>query len=362
MRGKRVLPRVHGIAVFGMLLILSACSHKKEGSQHSMSSPVSVDGLQLQEVPFINTYVASGTVVANEFVELHPEVAGRITSLNIPEGRMVQAGTLLATLFNDDLKAQLSKTQAQLALAQQTEQRMKTLLDAQGTSQQEYDNAVNQVNSLQADEAVLNAQIRKTEIVAPFSGVVGLRNVSPGAYVSPQDVITTIQEPGHLRVDFTLPEEEGNLVHTHEIVEVASEGSDSTQPAEIIAIEPQVDVATRNLKIRAEFKKSNPGLNAGAFVRVMIDENKNARSLMIPSNAIIPDSRGSLVVFVKDGKADFRIVQTGGRTSSWVEISQGASAGDTVAISGIMYLKPHAPVHMQSMKTYEQLGYSPTNH
>ena len=144
--------------------------------------------------PVTNIIEANGTVIANESVELRPEVSGRLTYLNVPEGKQIAQGTVLARINSADLEAQLQKSKVQLELAQKTEERLRKLLDVQGINQSDYDAVVNQVNSLKADIAYTQTLIDKTVIRAPFSGTVGLRQVSPGAYVSPATIIATIQQ------------------------------------------------------------------------------------------------------------------------------------------------------------------------
>ena len=349
----------HTLLIFLLILAVTCISCKKQQTQQpqKQAGPVSVDALVLTPVSFVNDVEASGSILANEFVSLRPEISGRITSLNIPEGNYVRSGTVLATLFNDDLKAELQKEQSQLTLAQQTEQRLKKLLEAEGTSQQEYDNALNAVNSLKADIDATNAQIRKTIIAAPFSGTVGLRNVSIGAFVSPQDVITTIQETGQMKIDFTVPENLSPLVKKNGIVSVETEGDTILHLATVIAIEPAVSISTRNIKARAVFKEKNLKVNAGSFAKVLLNATNTAQSIIVPSNAIIPDSKGDLLVLIKDGKANFQLVETGERSSGWVQILGGAQPGDTVAVNGVLYLKPNGPVKINSLKTYDALGY-----
>jgi membrane fusion protein (multidrug efflux system) len=189
------------------LLSLGACGNKSknQSAKDKNQGPVVIDASIATLQGFTNSVEASGSVLAGEFVELKSEVSGRIVMLNIQEGRPVTEGTLLVKLFDDDLKAQLKKSQAQLDLAEATEKRLKALLAVNGLNQQEYDQAMIQVNNIRADMDFIRAQIRKTEIRAPFSGNVGLRTVSMGAYVTPQDVLATLQQTSLLKIDFVLP-------------------------------------------------------------------------------------------------------------------------------------------------------------
>lgn len=337
------------------VVIFTSCGKKGQAPPQSSPKTIQVDGLVLQAIDFSNDLEASGTIVSNEFLELHPETSGRITFLNIPEGKLVQQGTLLATLFNDDLQAQLQKLESQLILAQQTEKRLLELYHAQGVSQQEYDNAVNTVTSLQADINIVKADIRKTQIIAPFTGICGLRNVSIGAYVNNADIITTLQQQGNMKVDFAVPEDYSAVIKKGASVQVIFSNDTSIYDAVIIATEPQANIATRNIKSRAEFKNKNMQLNAGAFAKVLINTSANHKSIVVPSQAIIPDSKGNFIVLIKNNKAVFQLVKTGVRKNGWVEINAGASVNDTVAINGILYLKPNTAAKIASLKTYQEL-------
>lgn len=335
-------------------IFIFSCSKKQEVTQQK-SSTVSVDAMILQPETFENKLEVSGSILANEYVELKFEVSGRIISLHIPEGNVVQKGALLATLFNDDLKAQQEKLHTQLLIAQQTEQRLKALLDKNGVSRQEYDNALNTVQSLEADIQIVKAQIQKTQLTAPFTGMVGLRNVSVGAYVSPENVITTIQETGKMKVDFVVPENQSSVIQKNNTVQILSGKENYT--ATILAIEPQINTTTRNIKVRAVLNERHTALQPGAFAKVLIPSSDKSTAFIIPSNAIIPDSRGNMVVLIKNGKAKFQFVQTGVRHNNWVEISEGVEKNDTVAVNGILYLRPDADVQIKGIKTVTELGY-----
>ncbi len=169
-----------------LFVLCNACGEKKEVSKANLpeKQPTIVDVMIAQPVGLSDTIEANGTVTANETVELHPEVPGRLIYLNVPEGKQVQQGTVLARVNDADLRAQIQKSKVQLQLAEANEQRFAKLLDIQGVNQADYDAIVNQVASLKADIAYTNALIDKTVVRAPFSGVIGLRQVSPGAYVT----------------------------------------------------------------------------------------------------------------------------------------------------------------------------------
>jgi membrane fusion protein (multidrug efflux system) len=341
------------VICFTCLLIFSACSNSsKKSSQNKdkgAQAPVSIDVSVARLQDYSHSIEASGSVLAGEFVELKPEISGRIVLLNIQEGREVSEGTLLVKLFDEDLQAQLKKYESQLAIAKTTEKRLKALLDVNGLNQQEYDQALIQVNNIQADIDFVKAQRRKTEIRAPFSGSIGLRTVSKGAYVSPQDVLATLQQTAVLKIDFVLPESHSPDIKVGEEISVVTDRQVSLK-ATIIAIEPQVNTATRNIKVRALLNGRPQGINPGAFARVMIAKDQGKKAILVPSNCIIPETRDKKMILLRNGKAKFVAVETGFRDKDMVEITSGLVVGDTFAINGIMFLKPDAMVKIKSVK------------
>lgn len=336
------------LSLSGMLLLLQACSNNPQNNTKTPPPPVTIDVIIVKPASFSYSLDASGTVQAQEFVELRPEVNGRITQLNIREGERIAAGTLLVKLNDDDLQAQLRKYQSQLEIAQRNQKRLKSLLDANGLNQQEYDIAESQVKSLQADVDFTKANIRKTEVRAPFSGVIGLRNVSQGAFVSSATLLATLQQTDQLKVDFVLPENEAQYLRKGSVVQVKSDQSESLQKATVIAIEPQVNQGTRNIKFRAQLAGS-ASMNPGAFVKVVVSAGKSKDALLLPTNCIIPESRNKKVAMIRNGKVVFEVVEIGFRGSSEVEITKGIQPGDTIAANGLLFLKPDAPVNIRSV-------------
>jgi membrane fusion protein (multidrug efflux system) len=337
------------------LFVMASCGGKKISPKTKLPQQSTiVDVIIAQQQTITNLIEANGAVIANNYVALHPEASGRITYLNVPEGKFIEAGTVIARINDADLVAQLAKSKVQLDLAQQTEERLRKLLAVNGVNQADYDSALNQVNSLKADINYYQALIDKTVIKAPFSGVVGLRQVSLGAYVSFTDVIATLQETNQLKVDFNIPEEYNNIIRKGATVDVEVDASTHIKrKATIVAIEPQVNQASRNLQVRAIFPggKGNPG----AFVKVYINAGVNSKAIMVPTNSIIPDDKNNQLIVVKNGKANFINVSTGVRQADNVEITKGIQQGDTVVVTGVLFARPKAELKIRNVKTLQQI-------
>ena len=313
-------------------LLFSYCKSKPKSSNAPKGAqPVIVDILIAQKEPVSDIVEANGTVIANEYVELRPEVSGRLTYLNLSEGKPIAKGTIIARVNDADLRAQISRSQVQLDLAQKTVDRYRQLLDINGINQADYDVALNQVNTLQADIVYTQALVDKTIVRAPFNGVVGLRQVSPGAFVTPITVIATLQQTSQVKIDFTLPEIYGNLIKNGAVIDVETDAATKQRSkAIIVATEPGANTDTRNLKVRAVLQGG--GTNPGAFVKVYIEAGKGKSSIMVPTNCIIPDDQNNQVILVKSGKANFVNVQTGIREANTVEIIKGVNVGDSVVV------------------------------
>ncbi len=301
--------------------------------------PLKVDAFIVKPSDLIKEISVYGNLLAEDEVELKNEVAGRIVKLNLPEGKSVRAGTLLVKLYDEDLQANLRKLQAQLAIQDQILKRKAELLKVNGLSQNDYDQTVLQVNSLKADIEIQKTLIRKTEVLAPFDGVIGLRNVSVGAMVTTSTLLATIRTNNRIKLDFYVPERYGAEIKTGQNVSFTLSNNDKKFEAKVIATEQGIADATRNLKVRAVVNKPSNELIAGAFATVNLQLGENHSAIMVPTQAIIPGATGKSVIIAKNGKAHFVKVKTGIRQVAKVEIIEGLNVGDTVITTGVLFLK-----------------------
>lgn len=199
------------------------------------------------------------------------------------------------------------------------------------------------------------ALIDKTVVRAPFSGTVGLRVISPGAYVTPASIITTIQQVDKLKIDLTVPEAYANLLRRGSNISVVLDnGGNIKKTATIVAVEPQANVQTRNLKVRALLQdgKANPG----GFVKAYLNAGGDNNAILIPTNCLIPDDKNNQVIIVKNGKANFVTVKTGVRQTNFVEITNGIAVGDSVVVTGVLFARPKAALKIRSVKQLTDLN------
>lgn len=314
------------------------------GGAGGRNAPVRADAYIVKTKLLLDNIEIPGTLVSNEATEIHPEVAGRITGIYFKEGAFVNKGALLVKLNDADLQAQKRKLLVQLQVAKQNENRSEQLLKIQGISRQDYEAVALQVNNVNADLAVVETQIEKTNIRAPFSGKLGLRMVSVGAYVSPTSVISAISQPNQLKLDFTVPERYINQISNGKIVNFKVDGSDRTYAARVMATESNITQDTRTLQVRAAVQGTTAGLVPGNFATVRLNFEPDPNAIVIPSQAIIPQARGKKVYIYNDGVAKFVDVTTGIRDSANVQIMEGLKVGDTVLVTGLLALKPEGKV------------------
>ncbi len=336
-----------GIIILVFLLSSCSSSDKKAAAPAATKPPVpKVEGYIVKTKQVSDREELPGSIIANETTEIHPEISGRLVYLNINEGKTVGKGALLAKIYDGDLQAQLKKLNVQVAVAEQTVKRMGELLKISGVSQQEYDLSVLQVNTIRADMDIIKTNISRTEVRAPFSGTLGLKNISSGSYVTPQTIISTIRQNSQLKLDFVLPERFTSSLKTGQLVDFTVEGNSKKYTARIIAAESGLAENTRSQNIRAVVTNNDGKLLPGVFAKVVTDFNTDPNGIVIPTQAILPQARGKKVIVYRSGVATFTDVTTGIRDSSLVQILTGLKAGDTIITTGLMSLKPDAKVEM----------------
>jgi len=307
---------------------------------------MSVNGIVAALQPLDNVVNSSGTVLASESVDLAAEASGTIQSISFKEGAHVRKNDLLLKINDEDLRAQLKKTELQIQLAADQADRQKRLFETNNSSKEQYDVAVSTLATLKADRENLAASIRKREIRAPFDGIIGLRYVSEGSYISPTTRIASIQKINPLKVDFAIPEKYAGKVRVGDLVKFHSDETSLEFTGKVYAVEPEIEPSTRTVQLRALCDNKGETIFPGGYVHVELRLKQPGGALMIPTQAIIPVLKGQTVLVRKNGVVVSVPVKTGIRTPSVVQITDGLSAGDTVLTTGILQLRPGMPVNV----------------
>ena len=346
MRSLFIVGTVIILMILAKLFLFPSKEIPKQGSQAPAASkggtmPVNI--FLAKEQNNVNEIYASGSILANEEVDLKSEISGRLVRLNIREGAMVQKGQLIAKLNDADILARLKKIKFEEELAKQIEARQKKLLDINAISKEEYDISVNKVNTLSADKEALEVAYAQTEVRAPFSGKIGLKNISVGAYLTSSITIATLVQTNPLKMDFSIPEKYASRMVTGKKVNFQFEGSKQAHEATILALDPKIDDVLRTLKVRTTFNNASGKFMPGMFVKVNAPIG-STNSIMVPSETIIPFVGGKKMFLLKNGMAEEREVITGLRTENMVEVLEGIGKGDSIVASGFMSIKKGQPI------------------
>lgn len=337
-------------ALFAVTFI--ACGEKKEAKKEANQNngPLKIEAEIIKPGTVTNEIDVAGNILPFEMTEIKPEIAGRITQINFKEGSIVSKNTLLIKLFDADLQAQLKKLKVQLQIAEKTEERQRELLKINGISQQDYDLSLLQVNNIKADIELTQVNISKTEIRAPYSGRIGLRNISLGAYINSNNILTTISEVDKKKISFSIPEKYGSMVKSGQTIDFNIEGSDKQYHARVLASETVIESNTRNLKLLATINENDSKLVPGSFAKVNISLGKNTSAILVPTESIIPSARSKQVILYRNGSPEFVNVKLGMRNAETVEITDGLQQGDTIVTTGLLFVRKDSKLQITKIQ------------
>ena len=305
---------------------------------------INVTGIVAAPQTFDNNLSLSGSIEANEQVEIRSEVSGIVEAIYFQEGSTVSKGQVLFKVNDLELRAQLRQTATREGLASENERRAKLLLQKEAISQEEYDLARADLKSAQAQSQLIKAQIAKTAVRAPFSGRIGLRSISPGTYITPAILVAKLVNTGKLKITFSIPEKYATQVKTTTTITFSVSGSTEKYTAKVYAIEPEVAVATRTLQVRAIADNKNGKLLPGTFADVQLPLDIIKDAIVVPTQAIIPVQNGKKVFISSNGQAKEVMIETATRTDASILVLSGLKAGDTIITSGVMSLKNETPI------------------
>jgi len=321
-----------------------------EGGGGAADAPTQVDATVVEPSTMTEQIRTTGTLRADESVELTAESAGKITAIQFEEGERVEEGELLVQINDAELQAEKRRLEHRLELATDRAERQRKLLEEGGVSQEEYDATANEVEVLNAELDLVEARIEKTQVRAPFSGVVGLREVSEGAYVSPETNITTLQRVNPIKVTFSVAEQYASRVRAGQTVTFSVRGRERTVEGRVYAADAGMDPDTRTLQLRARAPNPDGTLRPGMFSDVTVALGTIDDAIQVPSFAVVPTLDGQRVFVAEDGTAQPRNITLGIRTDSTVQVTDGLSLQDTVITSSIQTLRAGLPVRVETLK------------
>ena len=338
----------HIPAAIALTVLLASCGGKEEEKKGKSgpAGPATVEVVAIEATDVVREITIPGTIIPGETVQLYSEVSGRIQSINFKEGQVVKKGALLIQVDTDVLKAQRQQQQVELDLAVKDEARKKSLYGGKGITLEEYERSASALAAVKAQIDLINVQISKASIRAPFTGRIGLRHVSEGAFITNTTLITTLVQENPIKVEFAISERYATAVQNGQTIEFSPEKSQKTYTAKVYASEPMIDAGTRMMTIRASL--ANDGkLIAGSFVNVKYDLGKEQNAFMVPAESVIPVLKGQKILVVRQGKVTEVPVEIGIRTADKVQVIGEISAGDQVLISGLLAVREGMAVKTQ---------------
>ncbi len=340
-------PTIYKLLVVALIAATYSCSENAEQNGNKQKSTLEVRYLVTSSQPFSKSLVLNGTLIPNEEITMRSEVNGRVVDILFKEGDRVSKGQTLVRLDDRELRAELEKTEILHRQAQTDVKRRESLLEDKAISEEEFDTYVNREKELSADIRQLKARIDQYRIQAPFNAVVGLRNVSQGSMVSTGEAIASLVMTSPLKVEFSVPEQYAQLIEPNDTVLFTLRNSNDTLKADVFATDGRVSPSTRSLKVRALYNNKDTKLIPGAYAKVIYPLTVYNDAIMIPTDAVVSSSDGQRVMHIKNGKAYPTLVKTGERTEDAVHILAGLSSGDTIALTGLLYLREGMSVTLQ---------------
>ncbi|HUR40103.1 MAG TPA: efflux RND transporter periplasmic adaptor subunit [Verrucomicrobiae bacterium] len=305
--------------------------------------PVEAEAAQPQHLS--QEIIAVGSLRSAESVTLSSEIPGRIAKVQFTEGQPVTAGAVLFVLDDSVQRAELGQASASLSLSKRNHERAQELFGRQLVSTRERDEAAARLDLDKAGLALAQARFAKTRITAPFSGVVGLRSVSPGDYITPGQALAPLEQLQVLKADFRLSEVALSKIAVGQVLNLEVDAyPGQIFPGKVYAIDPRLAEATRSIGVRARVPNDKGRLRPGLFARVKLVIAERPQAILVPEQAIIPQGDKSIVYVIEDGKAAIRPVQIGLRQDGRAEVTSGLVAGDLVITAGMQKIGPGAPV------------------
>ncbi|NLN94626.1 MAG: efflux RND transporter periplasmic adaptor subunit [Bacteroidales bacterium] len=334
--------------LIGRRLDWFSSSKQETGNRTTAPLGLQVKGMVINPASLDNRIITSGTVIPDESVEISSEASGKITAIYFNEGKKVKKGDLLLTINDAELQAQLKRLQFQETLLVEREFRQRILLEKEAVSQEVYDKALADLNTNRAEIMMVEAQIAKTMVKAPFDGVIGLRLVSEGSYITPNMRIASLVKIQPVKIEFSIPERYATEVKLGSKINFTI-GNTNKYLAEVYAVEPIIDQSTRTLKLRALYPNTNLDVIPGSFASVELILKTYYEALSIPTEALLPMLGEQIVFLYKNGIAEPVEVETGIRTSSLIQVISGISANDTIITTGLLHLKKGMAVTLSEL-------------
>lgn len=322
----------------------------KGGPGGKPMGPLNVNARVLKPQLLTDEYVTTGLLLPDEEVSLSFETSGKIVSISFQEGATVHKGQILAKVNDKPLQAQLKRLEAQLPLARNRVYRQEQLLKKEGVSQEAFEEAKTSLATLEAEIEGVKVNIGLTELRAPFDGVIGLRQLSVGAYATPSSIVAKLTKVSPLKVEFSVPERYANQIRKGVNMDFSIEGYESPFHAQVYAVESSVDKDQHVFTARGLYANSDHKLKPGQYASINLKKEEITDALVVPSEAIVPEMGVDKVFCYRNGQAMPVEIKAGIRTAAEVQVLSGLEAGDTIIISGTLQLRMGLPVVLDEIE------------
>lgn len=330
-------------------LLYSCTSNESRSENTQKQSMQEVEIFVATPTSVINEIYTTGSILADEQVDIKAPISGRIMSINFKEGQSVQKGQLLLKIDDRDWRAQLSALEVKLTKAKKDLERKQELYKINGASLQEVEDLQSSIAELQAQMEQMNVNIDYANITAPFSGKIGLRNLSPGAYVSAGQYITTLVKTNPIKIDFQVPAAYIGQIKEGQLVQAISKSTNDTIYAKVYAFDPGISTTSRNMSARAIADNSKNTYRPGDFLEIRVILGKIDNAMMVPAASVVPDLDKQVVYLYKNGKVAPVTIETGTRTDSTIHILKGIKTGDTIITTGLLQIRPGMNVKVRNV-------------
>ncbi len=311
--------------------------------------PVAVEAQPVTQGEFVHEISAIGSLLSNESVMIRPEIAGRVAKILFEEGMPVKKGQVLVKLNDSTYGADVRQAQANLDLSKANNERAVKLYSQGAGTARALDEAASKLKVDLSRLEVARSNLSKTEITAPFDGVVGLRKVSTGAYLTPGQDLVNLEGIDPIKADFQVPESALSILKPGMALNVTADSYPGQSfTGEVYAIDPKIDPVNRSVAARARLPNEKGLLKPGMFVRIGLVTRKSANALLVPEESLIPRGQQMFVYKVVEGKVVAQMVKTGARRLGQVEVLEGLNPGDVVITAGHMKVREGAPVNLSA--------------
>lgn len=347
---KKIIIFILSIGLIGLIYYRVQQQKSLRQTNGTVRTAVNVQAIIANFEPFKQTVEINGTVEANEQIDVQTEIAGVITRLNFEEGNYVKKGQILVQLQDAEWRAMRNQAKTRAQLAKDNFDRAEKLFAREAISREEFETALAEFQAAAAQVEFAEAQLLKTSIRAPFDGVVGLRNISNGAYVTPGTLITKLVDMSKVKITFSIPERHATVWDNSGLIEFYSKAQNKSGVANIMASDAGIETQNRTLQVRAIADNKDKSWLPGSFVTVLLPLQELAETVRVPTEAIIPIQNGKKMFVAKNGVAQDVKVEAITRTNADAIITNGLQKGDTVIVGGVMSLRNGTPLQIQIRK------------